>query len=402
MPHPFNRLKEITMAGARFDGLDIEILRSRKSEKWHAYPADILPAWVAEMDFPIAAPIQQALKRALDSWDVGYPIAPGNTGIREAFADRMEERFDWSVNPRQVEVFSEVVQGLYLAIGAFTSPGESVVVQPPIYPPFLLGVEESGRGLVENRLVQQPGGWAIDFDALAESIDPTTKLFLLCNPHNPSGRVLTRAELERLAELVLEKDLIVVSDEIHADLVFDGGRHIPFASLAPEIEARTLTLNSASKSFNIAGLRCAVGHFGSDALRKRFDGQSSRHQRGGLGIQGLYATIAAWREGQPWLDEAVAYLEANRNYLMGELETRFPDIRCTPAEGTYLAWLDCSALGWSGSPSTRFLERGKVALSDGTNFGAGFENFVRLNFATSREILEQVLVRMETAIQAPD
>jgi cystathionine beta-lyase len=265
-----------------------------------------------------------------------------------------------------------------------------------------LGVEESGRGLVENRLVQQPGGWAIDFDALAESIDPTTKLFLLCNPHNPSGRVLTRAELERLAELVLEKDLIVVSDEIHADLVFDGGRHIPFASLAPEIEARTLTLNSASKSFNIAGLRCAVGHFGSDALRKRFDGQSSRHQRGGLGIQGLYATIAAWREGQPWLDEAVAYLEANRNYLMGELETRFPDIRCTPAEGTYLAWLDCSALGWSGSPSTRFLERGKVALSDGTNFGAGFENFVRLNFATSREILEQVLVRMETAIQAPD
>ena len=159
------------MAGARFDGLDIEILRSRKSEKWHAYSADILPAWVAEMDFPIAAPIQQALKRALDSWDVGYPIAAGNTGIREAFADRMEERFGWSVNPRQIEVLSEVVQGLYLAIGAFTSPGESVVVQPPIYPPFLLGVEESGRRLVENRLVQQQGGWEIDFDALAESIE---------------------------------------------------------------------------------------------------------------------------------------------------------------------------------------------------------------------------------------
>ncbi|HIF97063.1 MAG TPA: pyridoxal phosphate-dependent aminotransferase [Myxococcales bacterium] len=390
------------MAGAQFDGLDIKILRSRKSEKWHAYPADVLPAWVAEMDFPVAQPIQDVLSRALDLSDLGYPIAAGRTGIREAFADRMEERFGWSINPRRVEVLSEVVQGLYLAVGAFTEPGDGAIVQTAIYPPFLHGLEETGRRLVENRLVRKPGGWEINFEALENSIDARTKLFLLCNPHNPSGRVLSRPELERLGELVLKKDLIVVADEIHADLVFDSRRHIPFASLAPELEARTVTLNSASKSFNIAGLRCAVAHFGSTGLRERFDARSSRHLRGGLGMLGLYATTAAWREGQPWLDEAVGYLEANRNYLMGELKNRFPGIRCEAPEGTYLAWLDCSGLGWEESPTARFLERGKVALSDGANFGSGFEQFTRLNFATSREILEQVLVRMETAIQAPD
>ena len=390
------------MAGIGFDKLDIKTLRSRKSEKWHAYPADVLPAWVAEMDFPVAQPIRDVLSQALDHSDVGYPIAAGRTGIREAFADRMEARFNWTIDPRQVEVLSEVVQGLYLALGAFSEPGEGAVVQTAIYPPFLHGVEETGRRLVENRLVRKPGGWEINFEALEESIDPRTKIFLLCNPHNPSGRVMTRQELERLGELVLEKDLIVIADEIHADLVFDKRRHIPFASLAPELQARTVTLNSASKSFNIAGLRCAVAHFGSPALRKRFDARSSRHLRGGLGMLGLYATTAAWREGQPWLDEAVDYLEANRNYLMGELRNRFPEIRCETPEGTYLAWLDCSGLGWEESPATRFLERGKVALSDGANFGSGFEQFIRLNFATSRDILEEVLVRMEAAIQASE
>jgi cystathionine beta-lyase len=263
-------------------------------------------------------------------------------------------------------------------------------------------VAETGRRLVENRLIPKAGGWEIDFEGLGNAIDAETRIFLLCNPHNPSGRVFGRAELERLAERVLEHDLIVVADEIHADLIFDGGVHVPFAALGPEIEERTVTLNSASKSFNIPGLRCSVAHFGSAALLERFDALYPRHVRGGLGMPGLYATIAAWREGQPWLDEALAYLEANRNYLMGELASRFPGIRCEAPQGTYLAWLDCSGLGWTGSPAARFLERGQVALSDGSKFGAGFEPFVRLNFATSREILEQVLQRMETAIRASD
>lgn len=390
------------MANAQLEGLDLEVLRARKSEKWHTYPPDVLPAWVAEMDFPVAEPIRRVLAEAVERWDVGYPIAPGNTGIREAFADRMEERFGWRIDPRRVEVVSEVVQGLYLALGAFAKPGEGAVVQTAIYPPFLMGLEETGRRLVENRLVVGSEGWEIDFDALEHGADVGTRLFLLCNPHNPSGRVFSRGELERIADFVLERDLVVVADEIHSDLVYDGAAHIPFASLSPEVEARTVTLNSASKSFNIAGLRCAVAHFGSAELRKRFDAHASRHTRGGLGILGLYATVAAWREGQPWLDEVVDHLQANRDYLMDELAARFPAIQCQRPQGTYMAWLDCSELGWQDSPATRFLERGKVALSEGRNFGADFENWARLNFATSREILAEVLDRMETATRSAD
>ena len=390
------------MTGARFDGLDIETLRQRKSEKWSSYPPEILPAWVAEMDFPVAEPIRLALQESLDHSDMGYPIAPGRTGIREAFAERMESRFGWRVDPHQVEVLSEVVQGLYLALSAFAEPGEGIVVQTPIYPPFLGGIEETGRRLVENPLIPKAGGWEIDFEGLARAVDDETRVLLLCNPHNPSGRVFDRAELERLAERVLEHDWVVVSDEIHADLAFDDRVHVPFASLAPEIEARTLTLNSASKSFNIPGLRCAVAHFGSPALRKRMDARYPRHIRGGIGLSGLYATIAAWRECDAWLDALRDHLEANRDYLMGELASRFPGIRCEAPQGTYLAWLDCSELGWTESPYARFLERGQVAFSEGSRFGPGFEQFVRLNFATSREILEQVLERMEAAIQAAD
>jgi len=390
------------MAENRFDGLDIESLRRRKSEKWSSYPPEILPAWVAEMDFPVAEPIRVALQESLDHSDMGYPIAPGRTGIREAFAERMESRYGWRVDPHQVEVLSEVVQGLYLALSSFAGPGEGVVVQTPIYPPFLGGVEETARRLVEKPLTLGTEGWEIDFDDLAQNLDRETRIFLLCNPHNPSGRVFDRGELERIAELALEHDWVVVADEIHADLVFDERVHIPFASLAPEIEARTLTLNSASKSFNIPGLRCAVAHFGSPDLRKRLDAAYPRHIRGGLGLSGLYATIAAWRECDAWLDALRNHLEANRNYLMQELASRFPGIRCEAPQGTYLAWLDCSGLGWEESPYARFLERGQVALSDGARFGPGFEAFVRLNFATSREILEQVLARMESAIQAAD
>ena len=386
------------MPKAGFDALDIEILHRRKSEKWHTYPADVLPAWVAEMDFPPAPPILRTLEEALGQWDVGYPISPSNTGIREAFADRMDERFGWKIDPGDVTVLSEVVQGIYLALGSLTEPGEGVVIHTPIYPPFLHSVEETGRRLVENRLVQNAGGWEIDFEGLEASITPDTRAFLLCNPHNPSGRVFTRAELERLAEVVLTHDLIVVADEIHADLTYDGRVHIPFASLGPEVAERTLTLNSASKSFNIAGVRCGVIHFGNPALRKRFESRYPQHIRGGLGMSGLYATIAAWRESQGWLDQAVDYLEANRNFLGEELARRFPEIRCAPAEGTYLAWLDCSDLGWEGSPTRRFLDRGKVALSEGAHFGSGFEQFTRLNFATSREILTAVLDRMEEAV----
>ncbi|MHA7838266.1 MAG: MalY/PatB family protein [bacterium] len=383
---------------AVLDELDPRVLFRRRSEKWHTYPPDVLPAWVAEMDFPVAAPIQAELRRFTEESDIGYPLAPERTGLAEVFAERMAERFGWSADPARVDILSEVVQGMYWALEAFAAPGEGAIVQTPIYPPFLHSVRETGRRLIENRLV--PGGdrLELDLDGLDEGIDPETRVLMLCNPHNPSGRVFSRAELESLAERVLAHDLVVVSDEIHADLLFDEREHVPFAMLAPEIASRTVTLTSPSKAFNIPGLRCAVAHFGSAALQDRFQGILPRHLRGGIGLLGLHASMAAWRWGQPWLDEVVPYLQANRDFARARLAERLPEIRFFPPEGTYLAWMDCSGLEVEGSPAAHFLRAGRVALSDGRAFGPGWERHVRLNLATSRSILAEVIERMAKAM----
>lgn len=385
---------------AKLEGLDLDVLRARKSEKWNTYPADVLPAWVAEMDFPLAEPIARVLQQALDRWDVGYPVAPRDTGICESFAGRMSERFDWSIEPRRVEVLSEVVQGLFIGLEAYSAKGEGAIVQTPIYPPFLGAVEQTGRRLVENRLIHGDAGFEIDFDALARSVDGNTRVLMLCNPHNPTGRVYTRAELEALAEIVLANDLVVLTDEIHCDLLYDGRAHIPFATLSPEVAERTVTLNSASKAFNIPGLRCAVAHFGSAELQRRFGACFPRHVRGGIGILGLYATIAAWSESQAWLDEVLTHLQSNRDHLTREIGARWPEIRLSTAEGTYLAWLDCSALELERDPTAHFLRQGRVALSAGRGFGPGWERYTRINFATSREILDEVIARMQRALDS--
>jgi cystathionine beta-lyase len=310
----------------------------------------------------------------------------------------MNDRFAWNPDPARVEVLSEVVQGMYIAIEAFSEAGDGAVVQTPIYPPFLSAVADTGRRLVENPLISTGSQLDFDLDALPDLIDAKTRLFLLCNPHNPSGRVMRREELDRIATLVLEHDLILISDEIHADLLFDDRVHIPFASLGPEIEKRTVTLTSASKAFNIPGLRCAVAHFGSAELQERFNQLHPAHIRGGIGLLGIYASIAAWRWGQPWLDEVVAYLQANRDYALQAFEERIPEIQFYAPESTYLAWLDCSALDLEGSPAAHFMKHGHVALSGGRRFGDAWDQHVRLNFATSRPILTDVIDRMAKAL----
>jgi cystathionine beta-lyase len=378
------------------EDLSLPLLRSRLSEKWETYPGDeVLPAWVAEMDYPLAEPVRRVLQRAVDRWDVGYPIAPERTGLREAFAERMAARFGWQVAPDDVAILSDVVQGIYWALPAYSAPGEGAVVQTPIYPPFLQAVAECGRRLEENRLLPGPEGYEIDFDGLRRA---DARVLLLCHPHNPTGRVFRDRELEAIAEIALARDWVVVSDEIHADLVYGGRRFRPFASLSPEVAARTVTLTSATKAFNIAGLRCAVAHFGSPELRARFRAAFPRHVGGGIGILGLYATIAAWRHAQPWLDQVLAALEGNRRFLAQVLGERFPEVVFHAPEATYLSWLDCRALDLPRSPAHFFYRRAGVALSDGRHFGSGFEGFARLNFATSRAILAQVLERMASAL----
>ena len=277
------------------------------------------------------------------------------------------------------------------------------MVQTPIYPPFFDAVRETGRQLVEQRLRatdDERPGYAQDVDELRTLADARTRVVLLCNPHNPSGRVFRRDELEAIAALAQERDWIVVVDEIHQDLVYPPDAHVPFATLSDDAARRTVTLTSATKAFNIPGLRTAVAHFGSGELQRRFNDAVPRHVRGGIGLLGLYATIAAWRYGDPWLEELRSHLAANRDFLLEFLAQELPEIRCQTPEATYLAWLDCRALRLEPSPAHFFYERAGVALSEGRKFGRGWEGFARLNFATSRSLLAELLEKLAKAVRS--
>jgi cystathionine beta-lyase len=372
--------------------------RPSRGEKWTTYPDDVLPLWVADMDFPIAEPIRRVLRFAVERSDLGYPIHPAPTAIPELTAERMQREYGWRVAPERVEIVSDVVQGMYTAVYQFSKPGEGVIVQTPIYPPFLGSVLKQGRRLDENALALGPHGYEFDLAQLRETTDAATRILLLCNPHNPTGRAFRRDELAALAALAVDRDWIVVADEIHQDLVWGGRRHVPFASLSPEVERRTITLTAASKAFNIAGLRCGVAIFGSDELQRRFCALP-RHIRGGIGMLGIEALDAAWRHGGPWLGEVREYLESNLGFLIDFVRDELPGVVLHPPEATYLAWLDCRALDLRPSAFAFFLEKAKVALSDGATFGAPGRGFARINFATSRAILSEALERMAKALR---
>jgi cystathionine beta-lyase len=377
-----------------FERLDLAKLRARRGEKWQLYGPDVLPAWVAEMDFDLPPPVRRVVEEALAVEDLGYPLETPDA-LCEAFAARMAGRFGWRIDPADVEVLSDVVQGIHVAIDRLTRPEQGVVVQTPVYPPFLGAVRRQGRPLVENRLVRGADRWEIDFDDLARA---DARMLLLCNPQNPTGRVFEHRELAALAELALARDWIVVADEIHADLVYGEGRHVPFASLGPEIAARTLTLNSASKSFNQPGLRCAVAHFGSAALRDAFL-SLPRAVRGGSGSLGQATTCAAWRDGDAWLAAVLAHLDGNRRRVAAFVAERWPAVAHAMPEATFLAWLDFRALDLAPTPQRFFLERARVALSEGAAFGPPGRGFARLNFATSRALLDEILERLDRALR---
>jgi cystathionine beta-lyase len=381
------------------DALDIAALRRRLGEKWATYPEDVLPAWVADMDFPVAEPIRRYLEQAVAGSDLGYAVNPTPQSLPSVFAERMQTRYGWNVDPERVEVLTDVVQGLYVALLVYSEAGDAAITQLPIYPPFLHSLRETGRRRIESPLVAGRERYEIDFDALRARIDNRTRLLLLSNPQNPSGRAFTRAELEQLAELALARDLIVVSDEIHSELVYPDAAHIPFATLGPEIEQRTVTLTSATKAFNIAGLRCSIAAFGSEQLQDRFN-TVLRHVRGGIGILGLEATRIAWQECDGWLALVLAYLRANRDFVAEFVRKNWPEMHHLPPEATYLAWLDCRALELPGGPYQFFLREARVALSNGPAFGEEYAGFARLNFATSRPILTQILERMDGALRA--
>lgn len=377
--------------------LRLDTLRSRSSAKWNTYSKDVIPAWVADMDFELAPVIRSALEERLGNNDLGYPVMYSKSGLAELFCERAAARYSWQIDCGQVEFFSDVVQAIYFSLICLTEPGDGVLIQTPIYPPFLHAVAETGRRQVLSPLVAGRDRYEIDFEALDAACDAGTRLLLLCHPHNPTGRAYTRLELEALAELVLRHDLTVISDEIHADLMLDERRHIPFASLDPALAARTITLTAASKAFNIAGLCLACAVFGSPALRARFASLPD-HVRGGRSALGMAAAAAAWRDGQAWLERTLATLRENRTRVADHVARHWPQVRHFPPEATYLAWLDCRALNLPEEPYHYFLREARVALGEGLNFGPPGAGFVRLNFATSPLILDEILGRMSAAI----
>ncbi len=379
--------------------LTVEALRARRCTKWNKFPETVIPAWVADMDFAVAEPIQQSIMDLVKHRDYGYGARTGEVSLEQAFADRMKERFGWEPDPELVQPTSELIQSVYSAIAAFSEPGDGIVIQTPIYPPFLVALDQLNRRLVDNKLRDDGHRFVLDAEGLRRSIDADTKMLLVVNPHNPSGRAYERAELQALGDVAVEHDLVIVADEIHADLVFGERRHIPIATLSPEVAARTITITSATKSFNIPGLRCSVMHFGSPELRARFHTRFPERMMGQVNVIGIDATVAAWRHGQPWLDDVMARLAQNRDRLAQFVKAEMPGVRHYAPEATYLAWLDCRALDLPSSPFEFFLDEACVGLNDGADFGIHGIGHVRLNFATSAPILDEVLNRMAHALE---
>lgn len=379
----------------------LEDLRQLTSSKWSRFSDDILPAFIAEMDFTTAQPIQQMIGEISGLSDYGYPRHRGkplDKALASTFASRMNRRFHWDADPELVLPAVDIVQATMACILAFSNPGDGVIVQLPCYPPFRGCIQDSGRRLQPLWMRDDATGYKCDIEGLEVDGKPVSRLFILCNPQNPTGRVFNRSELESFADYVLRNDLIVISDEIHADLLFDGREHIPFASLSPEMAARTITLTSATKSFNIPGLRCAVIHFGSPSLKNRFETKIPARVLGQPNVFGTKATIAAWEYGDAWLGAVIEHLSHARYIVRDKLKQALPDIKYRPPEGTYLAWLDCRGLNIRGSAAEFFLKEARVAMSEGETFDPSCPGFVRLNFATSHTILETIIDRMAAAI----
>ena len=370
--------------------------RGTDSNKWGKYGPDVLPLWVADMDFVSAAPILRALHERVEHGLFGYTRPAPD--LYEAVRDRLARLYDWEVLDEEIVFLPGLVSALNVAIQAFTRPGEGVLVQPPVYHHFVKDPVHHGRSLLDPPLIPKGDSYAIDFEVLERAITPETKIFILCNPHNPVGRVFTRMELERLAEICLRHHLVICSDEIHCDLLLRGYRHLPIATVGPEVSDQTITLMAPSKTYNLAGLGLGFAIIKNPFLRRKWK-DASLGLIPHVNIMGHVAALAAYHEGQEWLDQVLVYLEENRDFLKEFLSREMPQIRMTRTEATYLAWLDCRGIGVKENPFEFFLNRAKVALNNGAEFGRGGEGFVRLNFACPRTLLRQALERMATALR---
>lgn len=373
--------------------------RGTDSSKWHRYGEDVLPLWVADMDFRSPEPVLRALHERVEHGVFGYSI--DSPQLKAIICDRMQRFYGWKVQPDDIVYLPGLVCGLNVVSRAIGQPGDGVLVTTPVYPPFLSAPTNQDRTLHAAQLAVSTQGnrlyYSVDYDAFRAAIQPNTRLFSLCNPHNPVGRAYTPDELHHMADICLSHNLVICSDEIHCDLLLSGTRHTPIAALAPEIANQSITLFAPSKTYNLPGLGCSLAIIQNEELRKRV-------QKAAAGIVphvnalGYVAAAAAYSECDEWLEALRAYLTSNRDYLLGYVGKHLPQLHSTAPEATYLAWIDCRASGIEGNVQKHCLHTAKVAFNDGAAFGTGGAGFIRVNFGCPRSLLEDGLERLRTAL----
>ncbi|HEX7484768.1 MAG TPA: PatB family C-S lyase [Vicinamibacterales bacterium] len=358
---------------------------------------DVIPMWVADMDFAAPPAVVGAVERRAGHGAYGYVSVPES--FWDSAIDWLRRRHGWEVDRRWLARAPGVVPALSLCVNAFTRPGDSVIVQTPVYYPFFRAVERNGRRLVCNPLVADGGTYRMDLADLERRIDASTRLLILCSPHNPVGRVWTREELERLGEICVRRDLLVLSDEIHMDLTLSGHRHVPLATVSEALAERTITCVAPSKTFNVAGLSMSLTIASNPDLLARY---AAQFEASGLGIPSLFGTVAleaAYRHGAEWLDQLLDYLTANVEYTERFIRERIPELQFIRPEGTYLALIDCRRLGMRQKEvDAFFLRTAGVYFDSGSWFGEEAEGFERINLACPRKTLAEALERMERAI----
>ena len=385
---------KLTTMAHPYDALRESELRKRFSNKWRKYPPDVLPAFVAEMDFPVAPAITAAMQRAVDNYDFGYPPDAANIGLTDIVVQWLSTTQGYAPDRDNVMVISDVVKGLEVGVRSLSQPSDGVIVCPPIYSPFLNVCNDIPQHRVDVALLRDPdGAWRFDVAGIDAAMAAGATVLLLCHPHNPTGSVWTADQLDELVAVARRHGAHIVSDEVHGPLTYAPQQHIALAT-RPGAAELTLTLTSASKAWNLAGLKCAFAIAGTEEIRERVLG-SPRGPRVGIGILGELATMAALTDGQDWLADTLAYLDTNRRWLADNLP---PGIDCRMPEATYLAWLDCRALALQPTAGAHFLEHAKVAMNAGEDYGAGFEGWARINFAASRPMLGEILERMAASL----
>jgi len=384
------------MTSTRYNFDKIINRQGTDSVKWGIYPKDVLPLWVADMDFESPPEVIDALVERSRHGIYGYAMP--QAALIDIILQRMDRLYGWKIERDAIVFIPGVVTGLNMFCHAAAEFSRSVLVQTPVYPPILCAPENAKLQRVDSPLIRDAQGiHRMDFNSLEAEFKNGTRSMILCNPHNPVGRVFTQDELKPLSDLCVKYDVLLCSDEIHAELIFSGNAHTPIAQFNSDLQNRTITLIAPSKTFNIAGLGCAIAIIPDKKLRDLF----SKNAEGlvpHVNLMGYTGALAAYSFGDEWLKEMIVYLEQNRDHLVSRIMETIPQIKITPPQGTYLAWLDCTGIGNDGDPAKFFLTNAKVGLNGGSDFGVEGKGFTRLNFGCPRETLDDALYRMALSV----